>query len=179
MTSVAIGMSAQPNVVSLEQLDKDFQSILESVEQLNLPKVDVYSIFAPLRWHLFKRKWIKRLKWWLLLAVLMLAIYYVPILNWNASAVGRLVMVQVLPFWDWRPLHNEKCLVKPFFSSKVESRSESRFENSPFFEECAVCENIGKFVEHYIKDKLMSIILQNPFQDTIKFLMISCTRNIC
>lgn len=146
LTPVAIRMSAQPNVVSLEQLDKDFQSILESVEQLNLPKVDVYSVFAPLRWHLFRRKWIKRLKWCLLLVVLSLAIYYVPILNWNASAVGRLVMVQVLPFWDWRPLHNEKCLVKSFFSSKVESRSESRFENSPFFEECAVCENIGMFV---------------------------------
>ncbi|XP_058821928.1 uncharacterized protein LOC131683710 [Topomyia yanbarensis] len=135
-------MSPQVKAISMEQLDQEFQSILESIAKLNLTKSEIYKALSPVRWQLFLNTWIKKIKLAILLLVCTLAIYSIPLVNWNASAIGRLAMVQILPYWDWRPLYKDRCLIKSFIS-KAGYQESSYYNNEPLADDCSVCENIG------------------------------------
>lgn len=142
--SVCFKMSSPADMPSMEALDQQFESIIQSVDTLQLSDMEIYKAFAPLRWHLFRCKWTKRAKLAAVIAIVALAVYYVPVLNWNAAAIGRLAMIQILPYWDWIPLYKERCLIKDFpeFTEK-QSLSGTTFLLS--FEDCSVCESVGKF----------------------------------
>ncbi|XP_065161684.1 uncharacterized protein [Atheta coriaria] len=46
------------------------------------------------------------------LTILLFTYLQLELINIHISAIGRIIMVQVLPFYDWRPLKNERCLLK-------------------------------------------------------------------
>nr|XP_019531632.2 uncharacterized protein LOC109403282 [Aedes albopictus] len=134
-------MSSESNALSVEALDQEFESIVQAIGSMELSDCEIYKVFAPLRWHLFRRKWVKRLKLVAVAVVVALAVYHIPFLNWNASAVGRLAMIKVLPYWDWRPLYKERCLLKDF-PGVVQKQSEPQRPFALPLDDCAVCENI-------------------------------------
>lgn len=94
-----------------------------------------------------RRMIIKCLKWWIVIISICSAVYYVDILNWHASAIGRLVMINwILPIWDWRYLYNSRCLISASQSPIEPNIATTGIGNyvadgSP---DCAVCENIGE-----------------------------------
>ncbi|XP_053671446.1 uncharacterized protein LOC128721692 [Anopheles nili] len=120
-------------------LEASFQDLLATIEQVNPSESDLYEIFAPIR----KRIWLKWISKWLSVAVcfaaLCLAVYYVPSINWHATAVGRLIMIELLPYWDWTPLYRGKCLI----SKSKETSSSKKYEASfSFPDDCMVCQNV-------------------------------------
>ncbi|XP_058451119.1 uncharacterized protein LOC131430281 [Malaya genurostris] len=135
-------MASQVNVISAEQLNQDFQNILDSIKRQNLSNSEIYKLFSPVRWQLFRSTLIKRIKLSILILVCAAVVYYVPLVNWNVSAVGRLLMIQMLPYWNWRPLYKDRCLIQNF-KSKAEIQGPSYYNRGPASGDCSVCENIG------------------------------------
>lgn len=85
-------------------------------------------------------------KWFIVELVFLCAIYWVPALNWNATAVGRLALIKVVrPFYNWEILANERCLIGWGKSLAVHATDEQSIDtNSIAFEECSTCENLCK-----------------------------------
>lgn len=97
-----------------------------------------------------RNTFVKRYIMWLicitfLVAILSASIYYIPFLNWNASAIGRLVLIKlILPYYDWQHLYRSRCLIGQFpkgTSHNDEFKTYNEFNTN----ECNVCENLGKF----------------------------------
>lgn len=78
--------------------------------------------------------------------VISLMVYYIPTLNWNASAIGRLALIKlILPLYNWKYLYNSRCLIEAYpekWTQKIDNHENyGEFED----EECTVCESLGKF----------------------------------
>ncbi len=119
---------------NLKELNRDFEYLLSGTDDENLKKKLVAEITKEIR-ILALKKWIKVL---LIVAFVSSQIYVIPFLNWNASAIGRIVLIKMLKIWDWRYLHNVDCLIE----RKVET-----FERTVVGDienDCSFCENIGK-----------------------------------
>lgn len=71
--------------------------------------------------------------------LIILMTLYVPHLNWTATAVGRIGLIRLLPFWNWTQFHRDRCIWQKNISMK-----------SPTYkikeENCDFCESIGKHV---------------------------------
>lgn len=97
--------------------------------------------------HYFRRRMIiKCLKWWIIIILICSAVCNIDMLNWHASAIGRLVMINwILPIWDWRYLYNSRCLISASQSS-MEPIATAGIGNYVADDtlDCAVCENIGE-----------------------------------
>lgn len=84
------------------------------------------------------------------LAVALVAVAYVPTLNWTAAAVGRLVLIRgVLPWWDWRHLDGDLCVwPKIMGAEEVADRNDAgtweEEANDAGRETCVYCEQIGE-----------------------------------
>lgn len=128
----ARNISANKN--NLEELNRDFEYLLKNVDDDTIKNGLIAEITKEIRISVLK-KWLKVL---LLIAFVLSQIYAIPFLNWNASAVGRIVMIKMLKIWDWRYLYNVDCLIE---------KNVKRFErNGPLNimeDDCSFCENIG------------------------------------
>lgn len=95
-----------------------------------------------------RREYFRRFyKWFIVAFAFICAIYWVPTLNWNATAVGRLALIKVVrPFYNWENLDNERCLIGSGESLAVDVTDEHSIDaNSISLEECSTCENLSKF----------------------------------
>lgn len=119
----------------IEKLNLEIENILKSSDEA----------VNYLRNYLRRRMILKCIKWWIIIIAICSAIYYIPFLNWNATAVGRIVLIKwILPFYDWRPLHNARCLIDaPSRNNENIDLDGSSYSSE---ENCAVCENFGKFI---------------------------------
>lgn len=119
-------------MTEVEKLKKELDEILETCEDA------VHYVKS----YLLRRMIIKCLIWWIIIIGICSAVYYVDILNWHASAIGRLVMINwILPIWDWRYLDNSQCMISAF-RSPIEPIAELGTGNHR--PDCDVCENIGE-----------------------------------
>lgn len=90
----------------------------------------------------------KCVKWLALMATICSAFYYIPVLNWNVAALGRLGLIKfVLPFYNWESWSSARCLIDSIRSPIVAVHNEDYDYNNLARDECAICENICKF--HY------------------------------
>lgn len=72
-----------------------------------------------------------------LIVVFFVIIPYTPIISWTISAFGRLLLINVASYWNWRELYNQKCL----WDVPVES---SRQVDSSYYPlDCSICEHFG------------------------------------
>lgn len=82
-------------------------------------------------------------QWICAFACLVSVIFYVPLTSSHFSALFRIFLVRLLPFWDWRDWSNEQCLVGPIFSTK---QAENEYQPGGLIrDDCAVCESYGKY----------------------------------
>lgn len=140
----------------IEQLNSEFVSVLSSNKTEN--GVGNTEVVEFLRQHL-QRIFIWRiLKWCSVALTISFAIYYVPILNWNASAVGRLFMIHfVKPVWNWEHLANGRCLIDlPSRNGVIDFKTNSI---ELFKEDCVICENLGNFLDLYLLTKITICIV--------------------
>lgn len=123
-------------MTEIEKLKEELDQILRtSVEAVRYVK----SYFR-------RRMIIECLKWWIIIISICSAVYYIDMLNWHASAIGRLVMINwILPIWDWRYLYNSRCLISAS-QSPIESIATAGIGNyvGDGSLDCNVCENIGE-----------------------------------
>lgn len=73
---------------------------------------------------------------------------YVPYLNWSASAVGRIGLIKLLPFWSWPKYHRDQCIWEKYVPPKL---SKTHIFKEPT---CDFCESIGKRIIFKIIIKL-------------------------
>lgn len=136
--AVPITMSTGNIITSknnLQELNRDFEYLLKNAGDDNVKRCLIAEITKEIRISAWK-KWLKVL---LLIAFVLSAIYVIPFLNWNASAVGRIVMIKTLKIWDWRYLYNVDCLIERNVKKFVLNNPMNTVE-----EDCLFCENIGK-----------------------------------
>lgn len=130
----------------IEQLNSEFETLFSSSKTENGAANTEAIEF--LRQHL-QRTFIWRiLKWCFVILIISTAVYYIPILNWNTSAIGRLLLINLVkPVWNWEQLTNAQCLIDlPVRDGLTDLQPSS----SEVFEgDCVVCETLGDFTCSY------------------------------
>lgn len=125
-------------------MEVEFEEYFQFLEKLsNFKERDIENILKPLKFHLWIL-WLKKfMKIFIIFASICLAIYYVEILNWYFCAICRILMIKILPIWDWTTLGNAKCLIEKTSlpSSKDYNNNESKNFNA---KDCWACERFGK-----------------------------------
>lgn len=118
------------------EINRDIESLLLNTFDDKLRKRLIAEITKEIRITTSK-KFIKVL---LIVTFLITQVYVIPFLNWNASAVGRILMIKMLKVWDWRYLYNVDCLIE----RKVKPSFDLNHNAIDLEDDCSFCENIGK-----------------------------------
>lgn len=123
--------------------NKEFEQFFEYCDGLKLTKSDKDKIFTPLKWKLRYEYWRQVMIIGIGLLLGISAIYYIPFLNWNFTAVGRIILIKLLPIWNWKPLHNQKCLIDWGWLG-TQTDIKTTIKSTKFYEiDCSTCVNYG------------------------------------
>lgn len=123
------------------QLQARFSQFFTSCSAKNLAKFKVELKLIPVYIRFLKEELGFALKVLFLSVFAVLCIYFIPFINWSFSAVGRLILIELLPYWRWSDLYNQKCLWEP---KEVTLRDTV----SPIQSlDCSVCENYSGCLE--------------------------------
>ncbi|XP_052890009.1 uncharacterized protein LOC128298305 [Anopheles moucheti] len=121
-------------------LSASFQELLDAIKKVHPSDRALYDAFAPVRKRIWRKWCLRRLSALMCLTAICLAVCYVPSVNWHVTAIGRLCMIELLPYWDWTPLYRGKCLI----AKAKESTTAKQFEPTVSFpDDCVVCRNFG------------------------------------
>lgn len=124
-------------------MDSEFNEFFQDLEKLSsLEDREIENILKPLKFYLLMAKVKKYLKILLIVVSICLAIYYVDILNWYFCAIGRILMIKILPFWNWRYLANAKCLIEKSFPDKKEYENNNHDDFN--IKDCRACKFFGE-----------------------------------
>lgn len=126
-------------MTTIEQLNRDFDAFYDFCKENNLTDDDIKQLCQPLLTTIWKTKLVKQLKIGLLAVLLILILYSIcntETIAWHLSAIGRILMIKLLPFYDWSQLRNEICIIK---------RINTEITNS--VNNCVLCEAIDEIVE--------------------------------
>lgn len=119
----------------LKIIDEELLSFYQYCEKAGFSPAEMNMICTPLSSALRQNKIKKGLKVLTLITVFILCFYTVSevdVINMHVSAVGRLIMIQLLPFWDWSSLFYETCLISnPLYKSYSLKK-----------EDCLTCESL-------------------------------------
>lgn len=128
------------NTSKMQQVDAELKSFFEYCRQVGFDDDELAEICRPL--YGFTRKNCFK-KWLIVLCVLislvlgLYALSSVESLQWHTSAIGRILMIKLLPFWDWTTLFYKRCLIE-----RKQLVVEDQIPLS--LADCDMCESIGK-----------------------------------
>lgn len=133
-------------------IEKDFEIFFNSLKKQQFSTEEIQQICKPLRNYFL----LEKIKKWCIIAISLGLIYFLctrcDSLNWFLSAVGRLLLIQLLPYWNWPELYNAKCLIDKPVEVKENLKplpKLGRYETEK--ENCLLCETLGKyFLNFYI-----------------------------
>ncbi|XP_037714435.1 uncharacterized protein LOC119550052 [Drosophila subpulchrella] len=119
-------------------MEEELKAFFEDCRRQEFSEKEMLTICQPLIWRIRLARIIKWCFFLLPLVVIYLLWLYSDSFAWSVSAVGRLLLIQILPLWDWTPYYNAKCLI-----SRVESVQEpppplGKLETQ--WQNCALCE---------------------------------------
>jgi hypothetical protein len=117
------------------KLDRKMEQLLQNISTLS--KSDQKVLLRPFKLMVWKVQFKKALFIVVILSSVIWSVQNIEVVNWNLSAIGRLFLMQLLPFWDWTYLYNEKCLVKV----NSPPRDDQAFD-SIRDEDCSACEHL-------------------------------------
>ena len=123
-----------------EEINREFRKFFDNCKKQKLSPNEMRIICKCLD----KNNWWQQFKIELNFIILMVAIYYFynncEKFAWSITALGRILLIQLLPYWDWTPLYNKRCLIE---NSKT---YESYGGNLAYVDEvnCLACENLGE-----------------------------------
>ncbi|RZB94438.1 hypothetical protein BDFB_009351 [Asbolus verrucosus] len=137
---------------TFKQFNDEINDLYKYLKENKFTDDEIRKIFAPLKPNTNKLKLISAI----LIAVLILTslyfLTYFETISWHLSALGRIFLIKLLPYWDWTVLKNEKCLLPKSTSSIL---PEINFN-------CDLCENI-KQIDVY--DEIPEDVLKNRYLD--------------
>ncbi|XP_037942078.1 uncharacterized protein LOC119683668 [Teleopsis dalmanni] len=125
---------------TMNAIERDFENFFSYCTKQGFSTTQMLDICQPL----FQQQRKVKTKRFLFLTTLVLIVYcfynWCDSCAWFLSAIGRLLLIQLLPYWNWAPLYNGKCLIeRPFQETTTNSlprlgRHETDVDN------CALCE---------------------------------------
>lgn len=126
-------------------MDSEFEEFFLLCKDITSSKAEMRKILQPLRAHLLKQQLKKFLKIFAILATICSAIYFVDTLNWYFCAFGRLLLIKMLPVWNWQRLRRSECIIQ-----KAEISSKPKMYSHVLSEvECRVCEHFSNYHETF------------------------------
>lgn len=142
-------------MTTIEQLNRDFDGFYEFCKENHLTDAEIRQICQPLLQTIRQKSLVKRFKIAIIITILFAALYVVSnteAISWHLSAIGRILLIKTLPFYDWTQLRNEYCLLKH------PTVTENNNNHQP---NCILCESVQEIpkletpthaiYEHHIK----------------------------
>lgn len=123
----------------------ELQEFFKKYPKKNFNNRQYSEILKPLEYRLWWFWWLKKLKILFSVVIIISAIHNIEFLNLNSTAILRILMIEILPIWNWKYLYNAKCLIKSEPSQIRYNNNESY--NSFIPADCSVCESIGNYTE--------------------------------
>ncbi|KAL0818541.1 hypothetical protein ABMA28_008980 [Loxostege sticticalis] len=121
-----------------ELINSEVRSFYEYCKEAGMSDEEMDIICRPLT-NAVRKASIKRWTRVFMFLVMVLAIGYTvsqtDTFQWHASAVARIVLIKLLPIWDWTPLYYNKCLIE-------RSQPQNLDNNFVSPTECVACEAI-------------------------------------
>lgn len=146
----------------MASIESELAQFVAQCRKQEFSESEMRSICQPILWHwrlLKLRKWVQ---WLLLPAVLVYLLWSCcDSCAWTLSALGRLLLIELLPYWDWTPYYNAKCLIERESERSTDWQPKALGRHETLWENCALCEQLGMkplWAQLYIADIL------NPFQ---------------
>lgn len=106
-----------------ELINSEVQSFYEYCKEAGMSDEEMDIICRPLTTAV-RKAYIKKWTRVGLIIVMILALGYTvsqtETAQWHASAVGRIILIKLLPIWDWTPLYYNKCLISKAQTDNVE-----------------------------------------------------------
>ncbi|XP_067633331.1 uncharacterized protein [Eurosta solidaginis] len=98
--------------IIMESLEQEFDTFFGDCKKQGFTASEMRTICQPLLERRNKRFWVLMSGLVALMATLYLLCNWCDEFNWFVSAIGRLLLIQLLPYWDWTPLYNSRCLIE-------------------------------------------------------------------
>lgn len=132
-------------------MEKEFAAFFNKIKAANLSNHELRSLTVIIT----KARLLEKGKRWLsfLLPLIALVILWncSDTFQWIVSAIGRLLLIQLLPYWNWTELDRKDCLIGfplPLFSTdftaQIYDQSRNDFSTGNNYENCILCQEIGK-----------------------------------
>ncbi|XP_075218014.1 uncharacterized protein LOC142322828 [Lycorma delicatula] len=107
----------------LQLVDAELMSFYQYCQQMGFTEAEMEVICSPLLEAMHKNTLKKMLKSAVIVILLGTVLYTVVQMGTVAmhlTAFGRIIMIKALPFWDWRSLFYESCLMtNPFYNEYI------------------------------------------------------------
>lgn len=121
------------NTTSLfQQFNTEINDFYKHLKENKYTEQEIRKILQPLQKKAISKN-VKIFAYLLLALLIFYILSYLEFVSWNIAAVSRIFLIELLPFWDWTVLKNEKCLISKYSTPAV-------IENSF---NCDLCENIN------------------------------------
>ncbi|XP_063368303.1 uncharacterized protein LOC134656723 [Cydia amplana] len=124
-----------------ELINSEVRSFYEYCKEAGMTDEEMDLICRPLT-NAVRKASIRRWTRVFMFLVMVLAIGYTvsqtETFQWHASAVARIVMIKILPFWDWTPLYYNKCV--------VDRSQPHNLDNLASTADCIACEAVRSIV---------------------------------
>lgn len=141
---------------SLRKMGEKLRSRSEQITALNHEVENIFALFKndattmrliakAIRKQILKNYLCALFQLLVLTTISFLFIYYISFINSHLSAISRIILIKLLPIWDWQQLTDENCLIGPIFArpSTIDAAIDEPIYNL-YEEDCALCENYGK-----------------------------------
>ncbi|XP_054738520.1 uncharacterized protein LOC129244737 [Anastrepha obliqua] len=132
----------------METLEKEFTDFFGECKRQGFTAAEMRAICQPLLQRRNNKYLLLTCVFLALIAALYLLYNWSDEFSWFVSAIGRLILLQVLPYWNWTPLYNSRCLIERA-ADRVDAQSVSpttntlsRYETEPA--NCVLCETLER-----------------------------------
>lgn len=132
-----------------ELINSEVRSFYEYCKEAGMSDEEMDLICRPLT-NAVRKATIKRWTRVFLLLIMVIAIGYTvsqtDTFQWHASAVARIVLIKLLPIWDWTPLYYNKCMIERSQPQNVDSGVSTA--------DCIACEAVREYFKRFLNTKL-------------------------
>ncbi|XP_050315027.1 uncharacterized protein LOC126749387 [Anthonomus grandis grandis] len=128
----------KPSEFTFQELDQQLLDLNDLMEKSNLSTADRTDLFKPILERIPKNKTAAPLFTYMFICFSLLLFGYIKweSLYWHITALTRIALVKILPYWDWRYLKNDVCLISKFDPLLPQGVEEF---------DCNLCENLKDF----------------------------------
>lgn len=134
-------------------LDKEFLDFFTYCKKQKFNTDEIKIICEPFQKLKIKKFFNYLLIFSIIFILLILGYNFINSISWIISAIGRLFLIKILPFWNWTEYYNAKCLITSlnFGNNQQQNRNKYYGRNTMMLgkyetesNNCWLCEHFGK-----------------------------------